>query len=269
MLLSLLSCLTCQTTFAIGISPPEKEILNLKPNSSAEVTFFISRQNPSSEEIYQISIDGTGKDAIHFEDTSIILPLEENNTEINYLIEPVGFAVGDYNATITISPTEISNKSTMSIGLALSQTIHFSVTEEDFSLFSIDNFGVSEDRQHLKINYRIKNDGNTEAKPSKIEITYQDELTPDSVAITEVFSTEDLETADPFSSKDFYLSTKEELQPSLYEITANFYDENNNVLFTRETRFQITKDSSTEFLIFASGAIICITLLLIFNTRKK
>lgn len=231
-------------THALGITPIFIEVDNALQNSRISRKFYVSRANPSKDEMVKVAAEGEAASYIAFPNEGIFkLPKGENNTPINFEIVTGKLGTGTYTAVVRILPTteKSDNKTTgSSVVVGGQMTVQFTVTNAAIEKYEISNISITdtEEKQRIGFAYNIINIGNVDAKPTKIEIKISDVSDP-SFVYTETFSGEQIPFSKAMESKTINILSKAQLEIGSYTATTTFFAKDNVIFEGKQISFQI------------------------------
>ncbi len=234
-----------QTVFAIGISPSLILVENISQNSAVRKQVFFSRGNPAFDEEVKITVGGPLASYIEKTDgDTIVLPKGQKITPYNFTIKTGTLGAGTYEASIavaqlppTLKPDEEVTGATILTGAQAK--IQFSVATSAVEKYEIKDVltGETEEGQIIGFFFIMANQGNADARPSKIEFTATDTQDPDNV-LSDVIAGDSIPPVKAFSEERVGIKTKVSLTQGTYALKFVFYNQE-SVIRTVERRMQI------------------------------
>lgn len=240
-LVNLALVLFSSTAFALGVSPGAIEVMGIKPENKAEEEFFLSRADASQDEFADLTITGEGSEAISLESSHILLPHGESSVPVHFTITPKNLKPGVYKVKVPIQFAPYNEDPSLGVqflpGLAV--TINFSVTMDDIEKGHVQMGNIKEisEGEAFVLTYNWSNDGNTENKLGKIDIKLTASKTGEEYQ--ETIPSEKLPAIAPFSQESFAMETSLTPPANLYQLTAVFYDNQGQAIYTYDAPNQI------------------------------
>lgn len=229
---------------AVGVSPALVEIHDITPQNSVKSHVTFSRANPSEDSEARVSVTGNGTAAIHLSNDGIaLLPKGQEQVIYEFVIEPIGFTVGVYEVRLKVVPIESDSdgKSGTKVLSGAESIVRFTVTNESVESFQINNVKMVDtmEDQAVALTYVMINDGNVDARPSKIEVTIKNEF-DDSKTYSEIIPESQLAFTEAFTEETIDIETKINLSAGLYSPTIAFFRADEKMYSSENIRLQVT-----------------------------
>ncbi len=184
-LLGLALWFPAQGVKAIGISPNLIEVNDVTNQSRITKQVILTRLNPAKTEYFAVSKEGTGARYIVLQSDTVALPQGEQKVPIFFTIQPISAPQGTYEVRLTFVPTQPKDNATklggstagMTVLVGASARVVFSVTNKEIREFEIVSVTPSplEEGQQAVMSFLLRNKGNVDARPDRIELTLIDE----------------------------------------------------------------------------------------------
>lgn len=241
----------------LGISPPEVEALSVLRNVEQEFSFRLSRRTDEADQPVKITVNKRG-DYAHYIDcpTEVIMEAGVDAVDYYFKIVPTDAANGDYEVILSflVIPMPVEGfgaepqvGASVQIITGVNGVVKFTVDDEELVAYEIGEVrsGNTEVGQPLYVTLNVKNKGNVEWKPDKIELTFAD-IEDKTNVITEIISGEDIAVVKPGGEMiTLEFSLDSELIEGAYLITAKVYYRNEI----------IEEVAANDFTVFSAGTL--------------
>lgn len=260
---------TARATF--GVSPGDAYFMNMLPNTEITREIAISADESIPSDI-SVEFGGEFTSMLSGEDHVIID--EEGRGFYEIRINTNNLEAGStYHAFLKFmwSPQDTETYD-QAIALEIIHNITVTVTDEIIINPEISGLGVSsKDEKNVEAMFTVKNKGNIPWKPAKISLVAHKLNSKKKIKHVENFRfTEEVQ---PFDFKNYALQMGDILSNGLYKVDLKLYDENGEVVATREgNHLQITQGKGKVFGLKQSTAILLAILsgfLAIFILKKS
>jgi hypothetical protein len=179
-----------------GVSPSSVLNKNLIPGSFFQEDIVLVQSQPDTDLNVVVTING-GKinDWIKIENgNNFIIPKGTQQFPMKVSVTvPSSAELGDYKGSISITTSPVgAQKSGVSVVLGAEVSIDLSVTEIRVSNFSIQSFQIPDVYKGSPIKFliKVKNDGNVENGPTKVDLVFFDQYHSKQLGQQEVIVTE-------------------------------------------------------------------------------
>jgi hypothetical protein len=211
---------------SIGVSPAQKHFDLLLPNTLVEGEIVLSRREFVEDETFKFYRRGPGGDALVFLDgEEIVFPGGEKKMKYRYGLNAGSLPTGEYEAWLQVKevvPNTAEGTGTSSLQ-GSSIYITFNVVNFEKEVCEVDTarFISTERGQPVILEYLLRNDGNVQTKPRKIDVLIEDRDNED-IFYEETFVADDLEFGEPFQISTHTLEMDTKLPEGGYTATAVF-----------------------------------------------
>ncbi len=217
-LLALFLFLLPSWVHAVGVTPGEIMVENMKSGTKVLRSVYFSRSNPKKDQTASVVINGDAAKFIVPADgkDTFVMKKGVSNAEYLFWIQPTGLTPGLYSADLTIVPVQDKNDVEQSNVITGAQAkISFTITDEDVIDYKISDLSLQKRNTEYALYYRFINNGNVSIDIDSIVLGLRlrskehiNEYTLDSTYRT---------TFQPHS--EMYLS-----EPLLFDIAKGSYD---------------------------------------------
>ena len=250
---------------AMGISPALWRLGGILPNTSISRTVYLTRSDPSEDELGQVFVYGPAAKYVRLPNKGIVkLPKGTYNTKYEFFVEPGTLGAGDYEAKIRVAPY-IPPRGTNEPGgagvIAGAQAVlRFSVTTTAAESYSVSNSAVNstEEDQILDFSFLFHNTGNVDARPTKIEVTIHDNDDP-SFVYEEEIPAANLKITKALTTEPYDVPTKAKLGVGKYTMEIEYYQGN----------LPVAKSNVLPFNVYPRGSLAQKGELMAFTSNKK
>lgn len=242
-------------THATGISPALIEVENISPNATVERKVYVSRADAVSSQRYLFSVGGSAVQYLELPNDGIVqMESGQNQAEYAFLIKPGSLGTGTYEATIAVHPVveEViagtGGGSGSRIISGARADIRFTVTNEAIESYKITDVSMNDTEEEAAVgfSYLMTNDGNVDARPSKIDFSLTDEMDPTNT-YQETILGEKLAFVPAFSEKRVDVLTGAALNAGLYKVGINFADQKGEEIYSSTSiRLQVFPEGTLE-----------------------
>lgn len=215
--------------FALGISPSELILDKLPSDFEYKATVTVSRGNPAVSVDADVTLTGPAAKYISLpEGTKIVLEKGIQQTSVPIIISTKSLAAGVYEGTVTVTekpPSSTESKGGVSIlTTGATSKITFTVVDEKVENYLVEKIAVGESEENniIGFSFYLSNKGNVSARPTKIVLSFYDNITGELVYTEEV----DASTLIPvgaFHDEWVNVKTGAHLPVGKYRVTADFY----------------------------------------------
>ncbi len=249
----------------LGISPSDWIEANGLVGQRMEKTFVISRSNPDQDLYFTSEITGDIVPWITIENgNSFVMKKGDQELPVKVFISiPKNAQYKEYKSEIRLkSDTRQANGNGAPIGVLLSALIRIDLTVSDKPFLKYDVLQISIPKQEsgkpLDVILKIWNQGNVEAKPTKVTFDFFDKFNQvqlDSKSVTDFSAASGVA---PFSEGEFKFTLPVNLAPEQYWVKVNV-DQDDRIIKTDDITFDIV-----EKLPFgASSSSVCINCIIL------
>ncbi|MBI4250223.1 hypothetical protein HY622_01395 [Candidatus Uhrbacteria bacterium] len=215
--------------FALGISPSELILDKLPSDFEYKATVTISRGNPATSVDADITLTGPAAQYISLpKGTTVVLEKGVQQTPIPIVISTKSLATGVYEGTITATEkppaSEETQQGVTTLATGATAKIKFTVVDEKIETYAVEKIAIGETEENniIGFSFYLSNKGNVSARPTKIILSYYDNITGELV-YTEVIDASTLVPVSPFHDEWIQVKTNAKLPVGKYRITAEFY----------------------------------------------
>jgi len=237
LLLIILGKATSADSISVGISPPRIYESSLLQGSHFEKLIFLSKSITNEDLDVVIETEGeVGRWISVDKGKNFIFPKEDQSIPLIFSIDvPLDAELGSYENKININIKPRSNDIGISTQVVLPIDVKIGVTDREVIDYSINQIKIPnvEDGSPIKILLTIDNKGNTEAKPSRIDVILMDKFKEKRLQITNhAFNG----YIPPFTKQEIVMEVPHSLDPEQYWAYISIYDEDvivkeDNVIF--------------------------------------
>ncbi|OGG61657.1 hypothetical protein A3C87_04220 [Candidatus Kaiserbacteria bacterium RIFCSPHIGHO2_02_FULL_49_34] len=217
---------------AIGISPPIIQAADVLRNSSQSYSVTLLIQDPAKYDMY-FSAEPRGEFGHYLKgESEVVIPQGKTSVLYNFELEPIDAPVGSYNLQLAFTEkqkaVESGNGAEGGAKVVVLQgailVISMGVTGEERVSYEItrSQFEDTEPRIPLTGTYTVKNTGNVEWKPERIEIEAYEVADPENTATFEV-SGDSIPLVKPGKVLDAKMSLGHKLTEGRYRAKVRFY----------------------------------------------
>lgn len=217
---------------AFGVSPAEQHIENILAGTIVPRQVMLTRANPEHDDTVRVLIEGTNKGAIIGAD-QLVLPAGMDQVPYYFNIATAGLPKDqDLSANITflLVPRDVP-VGVAGFALKLTSVIKFRVTDERVDRFVVRqmSFDAKQDGQ-VEVSYFVKNEGNVQARPDTIRITFTDQKTLQEAGVMTIQGNE-IPSLAAFEQDNVFIDVKHNLPSGNYFIQADML-KNTQVIFS-------------------------------------
>jgi hypothetical protein len=229
---------------AIGVSPSIIEVNDLANGIVVDKQVFVMRENPKSEEIYTVKVEGDGSKYIKLSSDKITIPKGDGKFPYKFSLNPVGAANGTYKVKLVFDGTvpeasAQSGNNNVAILAGITARINFTITDQQVKKIEISSLrsDEAEVNQSVVLHFRVKNLGNVDAKPDLIKVALTNQLDPTQVFTDEITS-ENIEFVGPAKDQEISVKLKSSIPQGRYNLKAEFYV-GGSIIYTQEISVEI------------------------------
>lgn len=237
--LSILGCLGVSVlpVCALGISPTPIVRDNVANGVKMEEHVKIMRSDIIGNAIIEVNLFGEAARYLQFDKKTLIIP--EGQTEIDYTfyIAPQGAQNGRHEGFVTFvrKATDYGKKfagSGASVQEAISARVIFTIVDHEVKTFQISDVKFEDTELGLPIifSFFLRNSGNVDIRPDRVELTMVD-ITDQTSVFKKTYEQKDIEVIPPGGQKAFSLTMDQKMPQGQYDASAVFYM--NNVVVYR------------------------------------
>lgn len=163
-----------------GVTPPYINNSHLTPGSHYETTIYLVRGEPIEELTAEVSIDAPEIESWITIEKGLSFPLPKGIDQFPMKVTidvPSDASLGDYQGYLRVRAVPSKNSGgQVSTVLGARIDIGINVTNEGFSSFEVEGITVPnfEKGSPLIVLVRLRNDGNVQARPSKVHLDIYD-----------------------------------------------------------------------------------------------
>lgn len=235
----LISFSLVQNVLAVGVSPGIIELEDLANNVVIDKSVFISRANPSQDEYYKVTVLGEGAPYIHLSSNKLKLPKGETQVPFDFQIKPVAAPNGTYKASLSFDGTTPDANTTgeqngISFLTGVTALVKFSVSDKEvkkMEVLEIYNQETEVDQPYVFF-FQLRNTGNVNAKPDRIELTFFDRSDPTHI-IQEVIPSEKIAFVEPQKTDKIVVKAESKVAEGKYDVEIKVFL-GNDVLFSKK-----------------------------------
>ena len=248
---------------AIGVTPATTILNNVPNNVRINRTIKVTRPTTSGVENFKVSLSGEGARYIELSGETIMIPNGSNSASYDFSIYPRSAPNGKYEAFlqfITYQPSSDSGQFLVRTYEGTTAQILFTITDEqilDYQIVNVGGGGNIEVNMPPSINYTIKNVGNVDAKPDKIELQISS-LKDATQKVVDAVLGKILDFTPPLQDKNFSVDFNKTLPLGSYTATATFYRADKPIVTQGNIKFEVFKEGTlaqkADFIDFKTSA---------------
>ena len=217
---------------AIGISPPIIQATDILRNSAQSYSVSLLIQDPAPYDMY-FSAEPRGEYGHYLKGASeVVIPQGKTSVVYDFELEPIDAAIGSYNLQLAFTEKQKAAPSengaeggakvvvlqgailVISMGVTGEERVSYEITRAQFE--------DTEPRIPLIGTYTVRNTGNVEWKPDRIEVEAYEVADPENKAMFEVKS-EAIPLVKPGKVLDAKISLGHKLTEGRYRAKVRFY----------------------------------------------
>ena len=261
-----------------GVSPPYLSNKNLIPGSFYEQDVYLVQSQPDVDLNTVVTIDaGKINNWIRIENgNNFIIPkgTQQFPMRIDVTVPP-NAGLGEYKGLITINTYPIgSQKSGVSVTLGGTVAVDLNVTSVKFSSFSIQNIRIPNVVIGSPINFiiKVKNDGNIDAGPTKVALTFFDKYHSKALDEQEQLISDKVP---PFQTKDVSVQFKNNLDIGQYWADVKIYSDEKQIVDSKIVFFVVGQAAGEQLFAviplwaYLLAAAILIVLIFVLSLNKN
>lgn len=165
---------------AVGVSPGVLIAENLANGMRLERTVQVSRTDIEQEAVFAVSAGGLSGTYITLPEKTFVIPKGARTYDYTFYISPVAAPNGEHEAVIRFSqqPSASTAEGTAAISVqtGVQMSVRFTVTDREVKAFSVQDayIDLTEVGQPINLAYKVKNEGNVNARPDRIVLDITD-----------------------------------------------------------------------------------------------
>lgn len=216
---------------AVGVSPAEIIVDNVKIGTSVKQYVSISRQGTDGSETYIVSALGQAANRISFpQGKKVTLQSGKQEARLPIVIQSKGLGEGDYEAELQINQVksaDVDQEGGVSAVLqGFTVPVRFSVTQKIAASYRILNAGIAQLDYNVPVEffYTLQNDGQKKVRPKRIVFEARD-VTSGEVVHKETFRQDTLDGVAAGKQKQSFVETGLKAGIGEYEIVLKFFSD--------------------------------------------
>lgn len=225
----------------------------------------LKRTNTSQPTNYKISADGEVAKFIKLDDGILSFPAGAVAVEYLVNILPINAANGTYTGTLRFESTDIpapgqETGAQLSLKYAAASTVSITVIDREIKKMEISDVGldVVEENNPIVLNYQLKNSGNVDIKPDKIEAHFVAK-TDDTYIVDMSVTKENLQYVPPGSTLNHVAQFDQFLERGEYRVDVDFFLDGKMIHERKGLYLEVLPEGSlaqsAEFIDFQSSGI--------------
>lgn len=213
---------------AVGVSPSLTVVENMANGIDVERIVTISRSDTNSSGFFTVGVSGEGAKYIYLPKNTVSILEGQRNITFPFHIRPVGATNGEHTANLIftggVDPKSGGGANAVSIISGVIAKVSFVVTDQEVKDIVVTNLAIddSEIGQPLTLIFSVKNTGNVDIAPDRIDVTLAD-VTDSENVIRETISGSALTPVEPGRTENVSARLNQKVPLGEYLATAVFY----------------------------------------------
>jgi hypothetical protein len=235
---------------AIGVSPGTTIVSSTANGVRIPKTIRVTRPSTKGTLNFQVETHGPGSRYIELSSTSISIPPGINYAEYPYTIAPINAPNGTLQAFIQFLSLRSGSGTSTQFSIATYEgataEILFTILDKEIKDYTIGSVSAEpiENNTAPTFTFMLKNEGNVDAQPDKIDIAIAD--ASGTIKLTDSIIKDILPVVGPGQEKIITTSLTKKLPAGIYFADISFYNGSTSIFERKKLRFEILPEGSLE-----------------------
>ncbi len=235
---------------AIGVSPGSTTIENAANGLRIPKTIRVTRPSTTGILNFTVEANGPGGRYIELSSRTLTIPDGANYVDYPFVIAPVNAPNGTHEAFIQFLSSQGGGNGGSQFMVAtyegITARVTFKVTGQEVLQYTIGGFGTEpiETNTAPTFTFMLKNDGNVDAQPEKIDFNITD--AKGDLKLSETVLAASLPVVEPGQEKAISTSLTRKLPPGVYFVDATFTSQGKTLYERKKIRLEILPEGTLQ-----------------------